>query len=46
MSAQSIVLWCLAVFFAFSGAMMLVPRDATVSTLEQVMGPVVETDPL
>lgn len=46
MSMRSLFLWCLTVFFVFAAAMMMVPLEARVSTLEQGMGPIVDTDPL
>ena len=46
MSARSLVLWSSAVFFALSGAMLLVAGEEKVTSLEQGLGPVVEVLPL
>jgi hypothetical protein len=46
MSARFIFFWSCAVFFAYSGAMMLVQSDDHVSTLEGGLGPSVVTETL
>ncbi len=46
MSAKTILLWAVAGFLGLSAAMMLVPLERPVSSLERGLGPVVDTNPL
>ena len=43
---RSLPFWLFTLFLALSAAMMLVPAGDRVSTLEDGLGPVVETQPL
>lgn len=46
MSANSLIFWMIAGFMGLSAAMMLVPREAPVASLEAVLGPEVTTEAL
>ena len=46
MSARSLLFWTTAVFFALSGAMLMVEGTERVTSLEQGLGPKVEVLPL
>ena len=46
MSVNSLVLWTIAGVFALSAAMMLVPPDPPVASLDSVLGPEVSTETL
>ena len=46
MSARAFLFWSTAVFFALSGAMLMVEGTERVTSLEQGLGPEVEVLPL
>lgn len=46
MSARSLIFWAIAGFMALTAAMMLVPREVPVASLETGLGPEVTTSSL
>ena len=46
MSARSLIFWAIAGFMALSAAMILVPREVPVASLEAGLGPEVTTTSL
>ena len=46
MSVKTLILWTIAGFCGLSAAMMLVPPDPPVASLETVLGPEVSTETL
>ena len=46
MSVNSFIVWTIAGFFGLSAAMMLVPPDPPVASLDAVLGPEVSTETL